>query len=315
MSPLWIVLICLAALAVLIFVLSHIAMRLVCCGRGRFFSIVERRMHDATYADLNPCIAEAKVWIRDHGAQEVTTISFDGLSLVGELIPRENARGTLLLFHGWHGSPCSDFGGALPFYYAQGFRILLVHQRAQGKSGGTYMTFGIRERRDVHTWVDWHNARFGADEPVVLGGLSMGATTVLMASGTPFPKNVRGVVADCGFTSPEEIIRAVLRERHLPEWPLLPLIGLQTRLFAGFGLREYSTREAMKTNRLPLFLAHGEADTFVPCVMSRQTFDACTSETKVLLTVPGAVHGRSYLVDREGYEKALLAFLDKILEQ
>ena len=141
----------------------------------------------------------------------------------------------------------------------------------------------------------------------------MGATTVLMASGTPFPANVRGIVADCGFTSPEEIIRAVLRARHLPAWPLLPLIGLQTRLFAGFGLREYSTQEAMKTNRLPLFLAHGEADTFVPCVMSRQTFDACTSENKVLLTVPGAIHGRSYLVDREGYETALQSFLEKIL--
>ena len=84
---------------------------------------------------------------------------------------------------------------------------------------------------------------------------------------------------------------------------------------AGFGLREYSTREAMKSCRLPLFLAHGEADTFVPCVMSRQTFDACTSENKVLFTVPGAAHGRSYLVDREGYEKTLLAFLKKILEQ
>ncbi len=80
----------------------------------------------------------------------------------------------------------------MPVYHDLGFNLLLVDQRAQNGSAGRYITFGVRESRDVRPWVELHNREFGP-EPVFLGGVSMGATTVLMAAGGPLPENVRGL--------------------------------------------------------------------------------------------------------------------------
>ncbi|MFR7743588.1 MAG: hypothetical protein ACLU3I_10065 [Acutalibacteraceae bacterium] len=84
-------------------------------------------------------------------------------------------------------------------------------RRAHGQSEGVYITFGIHERRDAATWAQYAAMHFGPDHPLFLGGLSMGATTVLLASALELPPSVRGVIADCGFSSPEAIMRSVLQ--------------------------------------------------------------------------------------------------------
>lgn len=301
MKALFILLLCLAALALLVLGGSYRTMRLICCARGRNGRFVERRLRHMPDPELAALLPEAQL----HPIERVGLTSYDGLHLVAELVPQKNARGTLIFFHGWHGSPVHDFGSALSYYYGKGFQLLLVHQRGQGLSEGRYMTFGIRERHDVHRWVEWHNARFDSTLPVYLVGLSMGATSVLMACGESFPSNVRGVIADCGFTEPYSIIAAVMRTHRLPLFPMLPLVGIQTRLFAGFGLREYSTLTALKNCPLPLLLIHGEADAFVPCQMSHQAYEAAASPYKRLLTVPKASHGKSFLVQGAAYRRAL----------
>lgn len=80
----------------------------------------------------------------------------------------------------------------MPVYHDLGFNLLLVDQRAQNGSAGRYITFGVRESRDVRPWVELHNREFGP-EPVFLGGVSMGATTVLMAAGGPLPETSGGL--------------------------------------------------------------------------------------------------------------------------
>ena len=246
--------------------------------------------------------------------ERITIESYDGLKLGGDFYPHPNPRGTILMFHGWRGSPESDFGCAMMGYYRKGLSILLVHQRTQGISEGRFITFGIRERRDVHSWVKWYSDRFGKDAPILITGISMGASTVLMSAGTPYCGNVRGIIADCGFTSPKEIISTVVRKRGLPAFLLVPVMGLYARIFAGFGFREYSTLEAVKNLKLPVFFAHGQEDRFVPCYMSEEAYEACGSSDKTLLIVPGAGHGASYLMDRENYESSLGAFVDRCLK-
>lgn len=141
----------------------------------------------------------------------------------------------------------------------------------------------------------------------------MGATTVLMAAGGPLPENVRGIMADCGFSSPWEIMAAVAKHRaHLPAFPMLYLVNFWCRLLAGFDGKEGSTVQAMARNRLPVFFAHGQADNFVPWAMTQAAYDAADCE-KELLLVPGAGHGRSYLVDQERYLQMLERFLNRNL--
>ena len=252
-------------------------------------------------------------WIAAQPSETVTIKAYDGVRLVAKYLPCENARGTLLCFHGWRSCPEIDFGCALSFYQSLGLNLLLVNERAHGASGGRFITFGIRERRDVHSWVTWHNQRFGTEAPVLLAGLSMGASTVLMACGEPFPANVRGVIADCGFTSPYDIVAKIAREKHIPLW-FLPFVSLQTRLFAGFGLKDYSTLTALQDCRLPLMLIHGEGDTFVPCDMSRKAYAASAASDKTLLTVPNAGHGQSFLLEGDRYRRTLTDFVKRVLK-
>ena len=136
----------------------------------------------------------------------------------------------------------------------------------------------------------------------------MGAATVLMAAGRSLPQNVKGICADCGFTDPYEIVSRTMRAQRIPPFPLLDIAGIYTRVFAGFGLREYSSIAAMKTCRIPVLLLHGMADDFVPCEMSQWAYDACGAE-KQLILVEGATHGTSYLTDPERCQSALKVFL------
>ena len=175
------------------------------------------------------------------------------------------------------------------------------------------MGFGVLERFDCLDWIKWIKSSELKDTPLYLAGISMGATTVLMSAGNPYEANVRGIIADCGFTSPWEIIASVVRGRGLPIFPVVPLMSLWARIFAGFGFREYSTLEAVKGIRIPVFFAHGEADRFVPCHMTEKVYEICGSSDKTLFLVPNARHGAAYLVDRCNYEKQISQFVNRCL--
>ena len=140
----------------------------------------------------------------------------------------------------------------------------------------------------------------------------MGAATVLMATDLDLPGNVIGVMADCPFSSPKEIIMKVCGDMHLPSKLLYPFIKLGARLFAHFDLEESSAINAVKRTKLPILLIHGEADHFVPCDMSRRIYEACPS-CVTLETIPDAGHGLSYMIDPKKYEDVTLAFIRKVL--
>ena len=249
-------------------------------------------------------------------AENIFLPSYDGLRLHGRLLQQPGAKGTILLFHGYRSSWVIDFSIVLPYYFSLGYNLLAVDERAHGESEGTYITFGVRERQDVATWAVYAAMHFGPEHPLILDGLSMGAATVLMASDLELPASVRGIIADCGFSSPYEIMKSVFRAhcRWLPAEPLLALTDVFTRLFAGFSLKGASTLDAVAKTKLPILFIHGTGDTFVPCAMTQAAYDACTAP-KQLVLVPDAGHGCSYLVDRPRVQSELQAFLSKYVSE
>lgn len=242
--------------------------------------------------------------------EEVYIKSFDGLRLYGRIIPAQNAKGTIILFHGYHSYIEFDYSCVVKKYHDMGYNLLLTSQRSHGKSEGKYIGFGILERFDCASWAEYAKERFGKDLPIILEGLSMGASTVLMASALPLPENVRAIIADCGFTSPDEIMVHVVRQMHLPYFPVVPLLRIYFRHFVHFDTKACSTVDALKKTTLPVLLIHGDADTFVPYSMSVRNDASCASPHE-LVTVTGAHHGQSYLVDHEKCDLALNAFLQK----
>ena len=244
---------------------------------------------------------------REMPHQTFTVTSFDGLTLLGRYYEYAPGAPMELMFHGYRGSGERDLCVGIQRAFSLGRSVLIVEQRTSCGSGGHVITFGVRESRDVQTWVDFAIETFGPDVTILLTGISMGATTVLMAAGRPLPPNVKGVLADCGFTSAREIICKVMRQLHLPAALFYPLVALGARLWGGFRLADSDALQALQTCTLPVIFIHGEADDFVPCDMSRRNYDACPSP-KALLTIPGAGHGLAYMGDPEAYLQALCEF-------
>lgn len=244
-------------------------------------------------------------WINGMNCEKVQIKSRDGLRLAGYYLEAERPKRLVALFHGWRGSWGHDFGACIRWLYEEGTSLLLVEQRAQGESDGKYMGFGILEREDCHVWLDWLGQRNPKRLPVYLYGVSMGAATVLMAAGEELSEDVKGVIADCGFTSPYEMVyRFGQKNFRLPEHPVMDQLNWLFQKRAGYGLKEYSVPEAMKHCTVPVLFIHGKADTFVPYEMTVRNYEVCRAWKKLLL-VEGADHCMSFLKDREAYKEAL----------
>lgn len=258
-------------------------------------------------------MAEAQRWIREHTAEHVSITSFDGLRLSALYIPADTdePKGTFVVLHGYRSLATIDFALEAEFLHGLGYRLLVPYQRAHGESEGKYITYGVKERYDCRDWARYAERRFGREENLFLAGISMGSATVLMSLGLDLPENVRGVVADCGFTSPWEIMKHVSRrDFKLPSFPLLNALDLLARAVAGFRLKGADTREALCGSKRPVLFLHGEQDDFVPVRMTRENFQACTAE-KELYLVPGAGHAQSFAMDTPGCEEKIAAFVKK----
>lgn len=245
--------------------------------------------------------------------EPITITSFDGKKLYARYYHVADGAPLQIQFHGYKSSAVVDFSGGSKLAGKMQQNALVVDQRSHGKSEGSSITFGIRERRDCLAWINYAVSRFGDDTKIILAGLSMGAATVLMATDLDLPQNVVGIMADCPYSSPKEIIKTVCqRDMHLPAWLMYPFVKLGALIFGGFHLEESSAITAVKNAKIPILIIHGEDDRFVPCDMSRDIQKACASQI-TLETIPDAGHGLCYMIAPKRYEEVTTDFLQKVL--
>ncbi len=245
--------------------------------------------------------------------EEVSIRSHDGLKLTARYYHVADGAPLQILCHGYKGNAIRDFCGVWRIAREAGHNVLLIDQRSHGKSEGHTITFGIRERMDCLAWVNYAAERFG-DVPMLLGGVSMGAATVLMAAGMKeLPGNVKCVIADCPYDAPSGIIKKVLgKDMGMPVGMVYPLIRLGGMVYGGFDLEADSPREAVKRAQVPILLIHGDEDRFVPYDMSCN-IHAAAPESVEFHTVPGAGHALNYVKDPQGYTRILREFIGKHL--
>jgi pimeloyl-ACP methyl ester carboxylesterase len=283
-----------------------------------FFRLAAVRTQKASFSDLMPsgeafdnhqkALKQDRQWLLALPLESVSIKSHDGLTLRAKLFNPEGSRGIILLSHGYRSAALHDFPTVARFYVELGYGLLLIDQRACGQSDGRYIGFGAQERFDIARWA-WYLYRRFPGAPICLDGISMGATAVLLSLALELPPTVCGAIADCGFTSPMEIMRHVQRRSYPMSgaW-VVAGVRLLLRLIAHYDPAGCSTVDALKNARVPVLFVHGDSDKFVPIEMTLANHAACASP-KQLLIVPGAGHGESYVLDRTGCEAALRTFL------
>lgn len=245
-------------------------------------------------------------------AESVHTTSRDGYRLRARYYHIRDGAPLQIMFHGYRSIGERDFCGGLFEAIKGGYNVLLVDQRAHGESEGKCLTFGIMEKYDCLSWIEYAIARFGANQKIILYGMSMGASTTLMASGLELPQNVVGVVADCGYTSPSAIIKKVIVDRGYPVHLTYFFVRLGGIIFGHFDISDRTHADYLARSKTPTLFIHGSDDRFVPCEMGIENYNTCACEKKNILIVDGAGHGISYMTDKLAYMSAVNDFLADI---
>lgn len=275
---------------------------------GNDNSLPHGEQYDPYHGTITKCVEE----VLGVPYEKVTIESDDGLTLVGKYYHLNDDAPVIIFFHGYRCSGIRDGNGMFLYTRKLGFNVLLVDQRAHGESGGKTITFGVKERYDCLRWAEYVAKRFGENQKIILAGLSMGAATVLMASDVGLPKNVRGIIADCPYSSPKGILCSVVKEMRFPVKFTYLLAKLGAKWIGGFDVEEASALEAVKNTQIPILIIHGDDDRFVPCAMSKDCKMAASDHVE-LVVIKGAGHGMSHCVDTPNYEKAVSAFFQKVL--
>lgn len=239
----------------------------------------------------------------------------DSIVLNGWLMePEEEPVSSIIMSHGYRGNRHES--GAGFFALAQtlldeGYRVLMFDFRNAGESEGDLTSIGVLERYDVLGAVDFMSSRF--DEPLMLYGVSMGASASLSAAA--LTDQVDGVIADSPFSDLESYLEA-----NLPVWTGLPAIPFTTLTMTliphliGIEPAELSPiRDLDDVYPRPVLFIHGDEDEYIPYSESIEM--AKTYEDAFELWIPeGADHVQGFYKHPEEYLGYILGFLDTTLE-
>lgn len=277
--------------------------------------ILKEDEYDFPPGDIyEPYYPQMKIWtdsIRSMKRELCEIKSFDGLTLRGYYYEYSPNSPLELIFHGYSGNAERDLSGGVERCFALGRSAILIDHRGAGLSDGKVCSFGINERKDCLAWIEFANKKFGKDRPIIIGGISMGAATVMMTAGEDLPENVVCVMADCGYSSQKDIICKVVKEMKLPVKIIYPLIKLGANTFGRFDLEEVTPIEAVAKSKTPIIFIHGDVDDFVPHSMSVDCYNACKAP-KSLVTIEGAGHGLAFPKNPEQYVNSLREFENEV---
>lgn len=236
----------------------------------------------------------------------------DGRHLVAiYYIPIKKGHRWIILAHGY-GRDQRYMRDYAEIYVKHGYNVLSPDLCASGKSEGKYITMGVKESEEVAKWATKIKER-DANAEIVLHGISMGATTVMMAAGRYEISGLTAVIEDCGYTSAYEMFTSQLGVIFgLPEFPIMTCVDIVSGIKTGVKVSEADSLKAISNIKVPVMFIHGTADTMVPPSMMERLYNACPTPKKCFV-VEGAGHGDAMTVAGKQYWEIVFSFLDDCL--
>ena len=232
-------------------------------------------------------------------------VTRDGLRLEAWRLPHPDAKGMVLLFHGYADSKSSLLTEARVFH-EMGFEPVLVDFRGSGGSEGQTTTIGYAESEDVWTSVVYAG-RWPSSRRLFLFGSSMGAAAVLHAAAR-HELPVSGLILQSPFARMMEAVEHRFDRLHAPRFPAAPLLVFWGGFQNGFdGFRHDPARYAERV-RVPVLLMHGERDELA-CVAEARTIYDRLAGPKELVLFPRASHVSLFGADRRRWRAAVGGFL------
>lgn len=244
--------------------------------------------------------------------ETLSLISKDGLKLVGHFLGNSTDK-LAIIVHGY-GADYREMQLYTKYFVEKNYNILAVENRAHGNSEGKMIGMGWLDRLDLIQWINLMLEK-NPNYQIVLMGLSMGASTVCMASGEKLPKNVKAIISDCAYANAFEEFRYVFNHRtHLPAFPLLNIFNLYTKSVYKFDMKKADASVQVKKSKTPILFIHGDKDSFVPTENVQKLYAAAPEGLKQIYIAKDAEHAMSYPSNEIEYERQLNLFLKNYIK-
>jgi hypothetical protein len=261
----------------------------------------------------DPFFKESYAWFQKVPKEEISIKSYDSVLLKGTFIPSidETSTNLAIVVHGYKANS-QDMIIIAKLYSDLGFKVMLIDLRAHGASEGKFSSFGYYEKYDIKKWIQYALRTYGSTDRILLHGVSMGAASIIQASGLSLPSNVRYIVADSGYSSLLKMLRNITTPKSLIVF--LPGVSLITYIAHRFFIESIQPMKQIKKSKIPIMIIHGKDDEVVPFSMGESLFDKSKAPYKEFYPVDDCLHGVGYVKDKEGIDSKLRQVLPNFFE-
>lgn len=261
----------------------------------------------------NDPLYQEKIWYKKAKKQTIKMRSSDNKYLLdANYIPVAKSNKTVIILHGYMNNK-DTMGPYAAMLHNLGYNVLMPDARAHGASQGKYIGYGWVEKSDVKKWTQLIASRQPKNK-IVIFGVSMGAATAMMTSGEKLPSQVKAIIEDCGYSNVKDEIEHEAQDLYsmpaFPRFPMVEIVSGINKLKVGYFLKDGSSVNQLKKNKLPIFFIHGQKDTFVPTKMVYENYKA-SSSPKQLWIVKDAKHAQSFQTHPLQYKAHIQKFLQK----
>lgn len=273
--------------------------------------VLNQESEDIIQTNRKEATEAAEEWSKSIEQENVEITAEDGIKLKGTeyIVNTENNKWVIIL-HGYRSSPKSVLTIGEHFS-KEGYNVLIPNMRGCGESEGKYIGMGWLDKTDLQGWINLI-VNQNKNSEIILHGSSMGAATVLMASGDNLPSNVKAIIADSGYTSVWDIFASEAKKRfNIPKFPVLNMFQVVAQIRAGYNIKKASALDQVKKSKTPILFIHGDADDFVPEYMCEQLYEAANCKKEKLI-INGAGHTDSKYKEPETYYNKVFEFINNI---
>ena len=294
------------------FIISHFLVIYIVFAhfyRRQSLKSIERQLREDQPKEIFDFANEKKEELLKLPHEEIHISSFDGLRLVGDYYNFEKDK--LIIFcHGLHSSPYISFSYTALNFIKKGYNVLIIDQRGSDRSGGKYQTYGKYESKDLLSWLEV----FENDEKIkeiILYGISLGATSIMMASDQITSKKVKKLVLENGFTNHQALANWLISSRHVPGFMFMRSVTFLAKHLAKVSPEDVNTVEHIKNSKIPAVFIFNLKDKVVTKENFINNYDTC-SVRKTLINIEDAPHAWSAIYEKDEFINKLFNALEEI---
>ncbi len=212
----------------------------------------------------------------------------DDVLLNGWFIPADDARKTLLFFHG-NGGNISHRLESMKIFHEMGLSVFIIDYRGYGQSQGTTSEQGTYRDAEA-AWQFLTETRGISDENIIIFGRSMGGAVAIWLAGKHTPNLL---ILESAFTSVADMAK-----HYYPYLPTHLLVRIK-----------YASIDRIEDIHCPILISHSQTDEIVPYKYGRELFEKAQAP-KSFLELKGGhndgfiISGRSYIDGIENFINA-----------